>query len=64
MAKKRLQGISLMPGNPRATKDIDFLVSIDSENLEKLQKALLAFGSPAIDIERFKMKIRKAGWKR
>jgi hypothetical protein len=41
-------------GNPRATKDIDFLVSIDSENLEKLQKALLAFGSPAIDIEHFK----------
>jgi len=41
-------------GNPRATKDIDFLVSIDSENLEKLQKALLAFGLPAIDIECFK----------
>jgi len=41
-------------GNPRATKDIDFLVSIDSENLEKLQKALLAFGAPAIDIEHFK----------
>ena len=41
-------------GNPRATKDIDFLVSMDNENLEKLQKALLAFGSPPIDIEHFK----------
>jgi hypothetical protein len=36
------------------TKDIDFLVSIDSENLKRLQKALLAFGSPVIDIEHFK----------
>jgi len=41
-------------GNPRATKDIDFLVSKDSENLEKLQKAFLAFGAPDIDIEHFK----------
>jgi len=41
-------------GNPRATKDIDFLVSIDNENLGKLQKALFDFGSPAIDIEHFK----------
>jgi hypothetical protein len=41
-------------GNPRATKDIDFLVSTDSKNLEKLQKALLAFGAPTIDIEHFK----------
>jgi hypothetical protein len=41
-------------GNPRATKDIDFLVSIDSGNLEKLQKALFAFGAPTIDIEHFK----------
>ena len=43
-------------GNPRATKDIDFLVSIDNNNLDKLQKALLAFGSPPVDIEHFKEK--------
>ena len=43
-------------GNPRATKDIDFLVSANNKNLEKLQKALLAFGAPPIDIERFKEK--------
>ena len=43
-------------GNPRATKDIDFLVAITSENLEKLQKALLAFGAPPVDIEQFKEK--------
>ncbi|MDG5816822.1 hypothetical protein QA601_17125 [Chitinispirillales bacterium ANBcel5] len=27
-------------GNPRATKDIDFLIAIDDENLQKLEKAL------------------------
>ena len=43
-------------GNPRATKDIDFLASVDSENLEKLQKALLAFGSPPVNIEHFRVK--------
>ncbi|MCL2192066.1 MAG: hypothetical protein FWB78_01560 [Treponema sp.] len=43
-------------GHPRATKDIDFLISIDSENLEKLQKALLIFGAPPIDIEQFRKK--------
>ena len=43
-------------GNPRATKDIDFLVAINSDNLEKLQNALLAFGSPPINIERFSEK--------
>jgi hypothetical protein len=43
-------------GHPRATKDIDFLVAIDSDNLEKLQKALLAFAAPPVDIERFKEK--------
>ena len=45
-----------MYGNPRATKDIDFLVAIDNENLANLQKALLAFGAPPIDLERFKEK--------
>ena len=47
-----------MYGNPRATKDIDFLVANDSDNLTKLQKALLAFGSPPVDLERFKEKGR------
>ena len=40
-------------GNPRATKDIDFLIAIDEDNLEKLQKALLDFGAPPVDIGRF-----------
>ena len=43
-------------GNPRATKDIDFLVSIDNENLEKLKKAFLAFGMPPVNIEQFREK--------
>ena len=41
-------------GNPRATKDIDFLVAIDDENLAKLQKALYEFGAPSIDMSHFK----------
>jgi hypothetical protein len=41
-------------GSPRATKDIDFLVAIDNENLARLQDALIAFGAPPIDIEHFK----------
>jgi len=45
-----------MYGHPRATKDIDFLVSADSDNLEKLQKALLAFGAPPADVELLKEK--------
>ena len=40
-------------GHPRATKDIDFLVSNDKDNLIKLQKAFLEFGSPPINIEAF-----------
>ena len=43
-------------GHPRATKDIDFLVAIDTNNLEKLQRAFTAFGAPPIDVERFKEK--------
>jgi predicted nucleotidyltransferase len=42
-------------GHPRATKDIDFLVSNDEKNLKKLQNAFLKFGSPPIDIEAFKV---------
>ena len=43
-------------GHPRATKDIDFLVAVDNDNIEKLQKAFLAFGMPPVDMERFKEK--------
>jgi hypothetical protein len=41
-------------GHPRATKDIDFLISIDNENLEKIQKALIEFHAPPVDIESLK----------
>lgn len=41
-------------GNPRATKDIDFLVAVDDENLMKLKKALYEFGAPGIDMSHFK----------
>ena len=37
-------------GHPRATKDIDFLISTNQKNLNNLQKALLAFGAPPIDL--------------
>jgi len=43
-------------GHPRATKDIDFLISNDQEDLEKLQKALNDFGTPPINLEKFKEK--------
>ncbi|MCK5133307.1 MAG: hypothetical protein KAR40_14290 [Candidatus Sabulitectum sp.] len=36
-------------GNPRATKDIDFLIATDDENIKKLQQALLAFGAPTVE---------------
>ena len=47
-----------MYGNPRATKDIDFLVATDDNNLAKLQEALQAFGSPPVDMNKFKEKGR------
>jgi hypothetical protein len=37
-------------GHPRSTKDIDFFVSIDNSNLEKLERALNSFGAPPYDI--------------
>ena len=43
-------------GYPRATKDIDFLIANDDENLERLQKALCEFGAPDIDMRYFKEK--------
>jgi hypothetical protein len=42
--------------NPRATKDIDFLVFIDNSNLKKLEKVFYDFKSPPIDIEILKEK--------
>jgi len=41
-------------GNPRATKDIDFLIAVDDANLRRLAKALHAFGAPTVDISHFK----------
>ncbi|MDR0302294.1 MAG: nucleotidyltransferase family protein [Treponema sp.] len=41
-------------GNPRLTKDIDFLISSNDKNIDKLKKALEEFGAPPIDIEEFK----------
>jgi predicted nucleotidyltransferase len=43
-------------GNPRATKDIDFLIAVDNANLKKLQKAMHEFGAPTIDMSIFKDK--------
>jgi hypothetical protein len=41
-------------GNPRATKDMDFLIAVDDENLKRLEKALYEFGAPTIEMEHFK----------
>jgi hypothetical protein len=41
-------------GYPRATKDIDFLVTVDAKNLRKLKKALYEFGAPTIQMDHFK----------
>jgi hypothetical protein len=43
-------------GNPRATKDIDFLIAIDDSNIKQLQSALLAFGAPTVSDLVFKEK--------
>lgn len=36
-------------GYPRATKDIDFLIAIDDDNLGKMIKALSDFGGPTVE---------------
>ncbi|MCK9463106.1 MAG: hypothetical protein M0R80_26075 [Proteobacteria bacterium] len=36
-------------GNPRATKDIDFLVAVDDENVDRLQAALRQFRAPTVE---------------
>ncbi len=41
-------------GYPRATKDIDFLIAIDDENLARLRKTLYEFGAPSVDMAYFK----------
>jgi len=38
-------------GNPRDTKDIDFIISTDNINLRKLKKVFLDFNSPPINID-------------
>jgi hypothetical protein len=43
-------------GNPRATKDIDFLIAIDDVNINKLQKSLLDFGAPTVENSIFQKK--------
>lgn len=43
-------------GNPRATKDIDFLIAVDDTNLKRLKKAMCEFGAPTIDMSIFKDK--------
>lgn len=40
-------------GFPRATKDIDFLISIEEANLGRLKAALKCFGTPDIDMGNF-----------
>jgi hypothetical protein len=45
-----------MYGQPRATKDIDFLILINDENLENLKKALIDFNSPIIDVDHLREK--------
>ena len=41
-------------GNPRLTKDIDFLISVKEKNIVKFKKAMEEFGAPPIDIEGFR----------
>ena len=40
-------------GNPRAAKDIDFLIAIDPDNIDNLQCALSKFGVPTVNSEIF-----------
>ncbi len=41
-------------GNPRATKDIDFLVATDHTNISNLLSALHEFRAPSVDAEVFR----------
>ena len=42
-------------GQPRVTKDIDFLIAKDKNNLNRLKKALNEFGSPPVNLDAFKV---------
>jgi len=41
-------------GNPRATKDIDFLIAVDEANLRRLARALSAFNAPTVEMSHFR----------
>ena len=41
-------------GYPRATKDIDFIVGSDSNNLNRLGEALVQFGAPPFDLNQLR----------
>lgn len=43
-------------GNPRATKDIDFLIAIDDDNINNLLKVLKKFGTPTVEKSVFQVK--------
>jgi len=43
-------------GYPRATANMDILIAIDDNNLDKLQKSLYEFGAPSVNKELFKEK--------
>jgi hypothetical protein len=43
-------------GHPRATKDIDFLIFIDNNNLKNLEKAFNSFSAPPVDIDYLRKK--------
>lgn len=40
-------------GNPRFTKDIDFLIAIEENNIQRLMKALQDFGGPTVEASVF-----------
>jgi hypothetical protein len=43
-----------MYGQPRATGDMDVLIAVDDENVDRLHKALYEFGAPTVDKSHFK----------
>ena len=43
-------------GNPRATKDIDFLIATDDDNIHNLLDVLEKFGTPGVDKSVFQEK--------
>ena len=43
-------------GNPRATKDAEFLIAIDDDNINNLLKVLKKFGTPKVEKSVFQIK--------